>query len=1011
MLLSWGRGKHGALGHGDDSDAPSPQRVLAAPPIAQIAAGELHCVALTCDGHVLAWGSGLLGALGHGTRGTCHEPAEVVALRAEGDIVQVSAGRHHSLALSAAGEVLGWGACGAPGACSLLPRRQAELSGQGVLQIGCGDAYCAALTPQGAYAWGPAPLSGEAALAVPCGRAQLLACAPRRLLVLGAQGEVRLSRLLDEPQPTFPRAATAAAAAVVAPPQLPPPLMPPTPGERFSRLGAGARFCAALSTSGEVYVLLTGGNGGGGGSGSGGAAVPAPVRVPLARGMRRFVGGPAFALGVGADGSVLALCEMLRHTNSPLVVATLQGAAEGAALERLLVTQLAGLDLAQLAVGSGFLIALASVAHDHAATQPRLRLSEAGDATLVYTDGPPPPRSPRLLRSPRSPHDERHHHDHARRALHDPSPRHDRRAADSPHLQPMSPKWQASPGVPRSGRVTFKPPPPPPTPPRTPPGTYSLSPPRTPPSSPPRSRAFSAASPSSPRGSLGPTWQPWVGGRSGHVVASQGQGYQRSPRRQAPPSSWLGESGDAAMHAFIHAAAEPHGAEADLARRGEAAAWRRRDEARRRAMGAWHDAARARLSRRRRLGTALAWRVAVRLEAALLALGGATLRARRLRRLAHGVRAAVGARRLRVAVAAWRGRFGLAEDLEVCGQAGTQLLRLRHLGLGLRAMRAAALRNQVADRAGWARFAQRAAALVRWRAAGGRWLGLQRLLACARGHWRGASIASALQRWSAECAAAAARARRGAAAVAARRLRRARRALLGLRTTQQLGAARLAQLAAAGLVQGLAAAAVAPRRAALHRWRRRTALCKGLLHLRLALRSADAAAWSAAAARALRALRDAAARRRRLVAAWRAACGAQRAWALSRWRGAAQRAAVAAAGEGRRRRSVAGAESLASLLAQRRGLALSQALTDWACAATLCVAADRRAACEQRLRGLQQAVASGALRLQQPGFGQRAATSGPQPVARSMVDKMASVIGVWETSRLASAFFVWSGHV
>ena len=107
MLLSWGRGKHGVLGHGDDSDAPSPQRVLAAPPIAQIAAGELHCVALMCDGHVLAWGSGLLGALGHGTRATCHEPAEVVALRSEGDIVQVSAGRHHSLALSAAGEVLG----------------------------------------------------------------------------------------------------------------------------------------------------------------------------------------------------------------------------------------------------------------------------------------------------------------------------------------------------------------------------------------------------------------------------------------------------------------------------------------------------------------------------------------------------------------------------------------------------------------------------------------------------------------------------------------------------------------------------------------------------------------------------------------------------------------------------------------------------------------------------------------------------------------------------------------
>ena len=113
--------------------------------------------------------------------------------------------------------------------------------------------------------------------------------------------------------------------------------------------------------------------------------------------------------------------------------------------------------------------------------------------------------------------------------------------------------------------------------------------------------------------------------------------------------------------------------------------------------------------------------------------------------------------------------------------------------------------------------------------------------------------------------------------------------------------------------------------------------------------------------------------------------------------------AVRSVGQGRRRRGVAGAEGLASLLAQRRGLTLAQALREWAYAATLCVAV-------QRLRGLQQVVASGARRLQQPGFGQRA-PSGPQPAARSMVDKMVSVIGVWETSRLASAFFVWSRRV
>ena len=88
----------------------------------------------------------------------------------------------------------------------------------------------------------------------------------------------------------------------------------------------------------------------------------------------------------------------------------------------------------------------------------------------------------------------------------------------------------------------------------------------------------------------------------------------------------------------------------------------------------------------------------------------------------------------------------------------------------------------------------------------------------------------------------------------------------------------------------------------------------------------------------------------------------------------------------------------------------SQALTHWASAATLCAAADRRAACELRLRGLQQAGASGALRLQR-GFEQRAAHGPQPPTARSMVDKMAAVIDLWEASRLASAFSVWSGHV
>ena len=344
-LYTWGRNRHGVLGHGDDPSASDvverPRRVLAAPPLLQIAAGEAHCVALTQAGGVVAWGSGLMGALGRGSRASSAAPAEVLPPSASA--VAVAAGRHHSLALTARGELLGWGTCGWGGAPRLVPTPEGALGGAAATQIGCGDAFCAALTPSGVWAWGGVfGADGAPSEVLRAAGARQLACAPGGVLVLGAAGELHLAL----PPPAAPRALA---------------LRRP-PGERFERIGGGAGFCAALAASGAVYVV---------------APAPAAALVPIAdrrlRGAARFVGAPAHALAVDGGGAVLPLAHAVHESTAAAALPLVRAAGEGAALERTLQATAGALGLrcAQLAVGGAHLALLAS----------------AGDA-------PPPPRSP-----------------------------------------------------------------------------------------------------------------------------------------------------------------------------------------------------------------------------------------------------------------------------------------------------------------------------------------------------------------------------------------------------------------------------------------------------------------------------------------------------------------------------------------------------------------------------------------------------------------------------------------
>ena len=67
-LWSWGRGRDGVLGHGDQQDQLLPKKVeaFAGRRVVAVSAGVWHSLAITADGAVWSWGKGECGCLGHG---------------------------------------------------------------------------------------------------------------------------------------------------------------------------------------------------------------------------------------------------------------------------------------------------------------------------------------------------------------------------------------------------------------------------------------------------------------------------------------------------------------------------------------------------------------------------------------------------------------------------------------------------------------------------------------------------------------------------------------------------------------------------------------------------------------------------------------------------------------------------------------------------------------------------------------------------------------------------------
>ncbi|KAK9811637.1 hypothetical protein WJX72_007451 [[Myrmecia] bisecta] len=166
-VYSWGNGSNYQLGTGAEGLQPEPLRVdsLHASAVVQLAAAKFHSAALTEDGVLYTWGFGRGGRLGH-PEFEIHsgETAVIVPRPVSGlgkrQVVVVSVAKHHTAAVTGAGELWTWGSNrdGKLGYAAVdsqpTPRRVATLR-QRVVAVAAASKHTAAIADNGSvFSWG-----------------------------------------------------------------------------------------------------------------------------------------------------------------------------------------------------------------------------------------------------------------------------------------------------------------------------------------------------------------------------------------------------------------------------------------------------------------------------------------------------------------------------------------------------------------------------------------------------------------------------------------------------------------------------------------------------------------------------------------------------------------------------------------------------------------------------------------------------------------------------------------
>lgn len=154
-VWAWGNNSKGQLGNGStaNSNIPMPVIGLDNVKIAAISAGNSHTVALDSNGKVWAWGNNISGQLGNGSTTSSNIPLPVVGLD-NVEIVAISAGRNHTVALDSAGKVWSWG-YNITNVNIPVPAPVIGLDGIKIVAVSAGNDYTIALDSAGkVWSWG-----------------------------------------------------------------------------------------------------------------------------------------------------------------------------------------------------------------------------------------------------------------------------------------------------------------------------------------------------------------------------------------------------------------------------------------------------------------------------------------------------------------------------------------------------------------------------------------------------------------------------------------------------------------------------------------------------------------------------------------------------------------------------------------------------------------------------------------------------------------------------------------
>jgi alpha-tubulin suppressor-like RCC1 family protein len=157
----WGSNIHTALGLGDSQPTHhSKPQLLDIPPLAAVACGYAHCVALTEDQQLFVWGANDGGQLGLGTNRNESLP-KVLPFPSEERVVKIACSSRSSFALTESGALYAWGGnsdgeLGLREDFSVLtPTRVAPPSTSPIVDIACGHYHTLLITEDGSlYACG-----------------------------------------------------------------------------------------------------------------------------------------------------------------------------------------------------------------------------------------------------------------------------------------------------------------------------------------------------------------------------------------------------------------------------------------------------------------------------------------------------------------------------------------------------------------------------------------------------------------------------------------------------------------------------------------------------------------------------------------------------------------------------------------------------------------------------------------------------------------------------------------